>query len=92
MRLKISLYEFFVKTASFPIGAELSRKPRFFRQFGGVKRKSETYILIGVRHSDACKVCVAATGRLLGRCGIQWSRNRFLYPTVRNNEYDDWWK
>jgi hypothetical protein len=71
MRLKICLYEFFVKTASFPIGAELSRKPRFFRQFGGVKRKRETYILIGVRHSDACKVCVAATGRLLGRCGIQ---------------------
>ena len=65
MRLGISVYEFFVKTASFPIGAELSRKPRFFRQFGGGIRKVRR-ILIGVRHSDACRVCVAATGRLLG--------------------------
>jgi hypothetical protein len=57
MRLKISLYEFFVKTASFPIGAELSRKPRFFRCFGGVIRKVSLMIdwrapflcLLGVR-------------------------------------------
>ena len=76
VRLGISVYEFFVKTGSFPIGEKLSRKFNSFRRFGGCIRKAEVSVvdwrapcicLLGGRHRRHCGWAVLGAGASRGR-------------------------